>query len=55
MSFQCEFHVGDKDKVVYDGITVGIWERGGILLTLLTLAKNETLIMNPKLDQEVPV
>ena len=54
MSFQCEFHVGHKDKVVYDGITVGIWERGGILLTLLTLTKNETLIMNPKLDQEVP-
>ena len=54
MSFQCEFHVGDKDKVVYDGITVGIWERGGILLSLLTLTKNETLIMNPKLDQEVP-
>ena len=52
--FQCEFRVGEEDKSVYDGITVGIWERGGIDLTLLTLTRNETLIVNPKLGQEVP-
>ena len=53
-SFQCEFRVGELDKSVYDGITVGIWERGGIYLTLLTVTKHEALIVNPKLDQEVP-
>jgi len=53
-SFQCEFRVGELDNSVYDGITVGIWERGGIYLTLLTLTKHEALIVNPKLDQEVP-
>ena len=39
---------------MYDGVAVGIWERGGIHLTLLTLTRNETIIINPKLDQEVP-
>lgn len=53
-SFHCEFHVGEADKSVYDGVTVGIWERGGIYLTLLTVTINQTLITNPKLDQEVP-
>ena len=53
-SFQCEFHLGEEDKGVYDGVTVGIWERGGIYLTLLTLTRNEIIIINPKLDQEVP-
>ncbi|XP_068732343.1 uncharacterized protein [Montipora capricornis] len=53
-SFRCEFQVGDPDKSVYDGITVGTWKRGGIYMTLLTLTKNETIILNPKLDQEVP-
>ena len=46
--------MGDEDKLVYDGVAVGIWERGGIYLTLLTLTRNETIIINPKLDQEVP-
>ena len=53
-SFQCEFHVGEEDKGVYEGVTVGIWERGAIFLTLLTLTTNETIVINPKLDQEVP-
>lgn len=53
-SFLCEFQVGDSDKSVYDGITVGTWKRGGIYMTLLTLTKTKTIIPNPKLDQEMP-
>ncbi|XP_068686392.1 uncharacterized protein [Montipora foliosa] len=53
-SFRCEFQVGDSDKSVYDGITVGTWKRGGLYMTLLTLTNTKMIVLNPKLDQEVP-
>ena len=54
-SFQCQFYVGEADEPVFDYVTVGLWERGGISLTLLTLTKRGNVIVNPKLNKEAPL
>ena len=54
-SFQCQFYVGEADKPVFDHVTVGLWKRGGISLTLLTLTKRGNVIINPKLNKEAPL
>lgn len=53
-SFYCEFYIGEVDKSLYDAVTVGLWEVGGIYRTLSTLTKHDSIIMNPKLYQEAP-
>ena len=54
VTFHCQFHVHEKDKAFYEGVTVGVWQRGGILLTLMTVASNRNVIINPKLAEEGP-
>lgn len=54
-SFQCQFYVGEADESVFDYVTVGLWERGGISVTLLTLTKRGNVIVNPKLNKEAPL
>ncbi|CAH3192271.1 unnamed protein product, partial [Porites evermanni] len=54
-SFQCQFYVGEADEPVFDYVTVGLWERGGISSTLLTLTKRGNVIVNPKLNKEAPL
>ena len=39
-TFQCQFHVHEKDQAFYEGVTVGVLQRGGISLTLMTVASN---------------
>ncbi|KAJ7381384.1 hypothetical protein OS493_001518 [Desmophyllum pertusum] len=53
-TFRCEFHVLEKDKGHYAGVAVGIWGKGGITLTLMTVTSEGDVIMNPKLDEEGP-
>ena len=53
-TFHCEFHVREEDKALYEGVTVGIWQRGGIYLTLLTVTNEHNIVINPKLDTEGP-
>ena len=53
-SFYCEFRVGEDDKSLYDAVTVGLWEVGGIYRTLSTLTRHDSIITNPKLYQEAP-
>ena len=54
VTFHCQFHVHEKDKAFYEGVTVGVWQRGGIQLTLMTSTSNIDIIINPKLDEEGP-
>ena len=53
-TFHCQFHVRKTDKALYEGITVGVWKRGGISLTLMTVTNEDNIAMNPKLDEEGP-
>ena len=53
-TFHCEFHVREEDKALYEGVAVGIWQRGGIYLTLLTVTNEHNIVINPKLDIEGP-
>ena len=53
-TFRCEFHVRVQDKSHYDGVTVGVWELGGIVLTLMTVTSKGDIIVNPKLHEEGP-
>ncbi|XP_078379886.1 uncharacterized protein LOC144662814 isoform X1 [Oculina patagonica] len=53
-TFYCQFHVHEKDKAFYEGVTVGVWERGAIILTLMTVTRKGDIIINPKLDKEGP-
>ena len=54
VTFHCRFHVHEKDKAFYDGVTVGVLQRGGISLTLMTVASNRNIIINPELAEEGP-
>lgn len=54
VTFHCQFHVHEKDKAFYEGVTVGVWQRGGIQITLMTVTSNRDIIINPKLDEEGP-
>jgi len=53
-TFHCQFHVHEKDKALYGGITVGVWQRGGISITLMTVTSNGNITINPKLEEEGP-
>ena len=53
-SLLCDFYVHDKDKPVFKGVILGLCARGGISLTLVSLTKEDRLIVNPDLDQEGP-
>ena len=54
VTFYCQFHVHENDKAFYEGVTVGVWQRGGISLTLMTVTSNSNIIINPNLQEEGP-
>lgn len=54
LTFHCEFRVAAEDEALYEGIAVGVWERGEIALTLMTVTKEYSIVMNPKLYKEGP-
>ena len=54
VTFHCEFHVDEDDRALFDGVAVGVWERGEISLTLMTVTSNYNIVINPKLYQEGP-
>lgn len=54
LTFHCEFHVAAEDEELYEGVAVGVWERGEIALTLMTVTKEYSIVMNPKLYEEGP-
>ena len=54
VTFHCEFHVDEDDRALFDGVAVGVWERGEISLTLMTVTSSYNIVINPKLYQEGP-
>ena len=54
LTFHCEFRVAPEDEAQYEGIAVGVWERGEIALTLMTVTKENSIFMNPNLYEQGP-
>ena len=54
VTFHCQFHVHEKDEAFYEGVTVGVWQRGRVALTLITVTSKRNVIINPKLHEEGP-
>ena len=54
VTFHCEFHLHETDQDLYEGVAVGVWERGGISLTLMTVTSDKRIVVNPKLIEEGP-